>query len=161
MSTSTDERQLADKSTGLLRSRIGKSKDIPTHIDNEQVATILEEIHSRARKAASSDVLITLSQCSLFLSKALLQAGEEQPVVEVYRLSLEDFVSRKASRLNATFIQDFIRRSPHAAWNLRNNLLDITAQALNGYRQSQVFQLLHILTNQIASLVSTPSGQYC
>ncbi len=154
VSTSADERQLADKATGLLRSRIGKSKDLPAQIEKEQVTTVLEEIHSRARKAPTSDVLATLGQCSLYLTKALLHADEEQPVVKVYRDSLEDFVSRKASRLNTTFIQDFIRRYPHTAWKLRDSLTGVATKAVNGYRQSQVFQLLQTLAGQLSALVS-------
>lgn len=154
VSTSSDEKQLSDKATGLLRARIGKSKDLPSQVDTEQVTTVLEEIHSRARKAPTSDILTTLGQCSLYLTKALLHAGEEQPVVKVYRESLEDFVSRKASRLNTAFIQDFIKRHPHAAWNLRNDLTGVFGSSINGYRQAQLFQLLHAMSGQLSSLVS-------
>ncbi|KAK7689133.1 hypothetical protein QCA50_007824 [Cerrena zonata] len=151
--TSSDEKQLADKATGILRSRIGKSKEIPTGIDKEEALVILQEIHTRARKAPSSDVLTTLNQCSLFITRLLLHQSDAEPeVAKIYQESLNDFVTRKASRLNTTFLQDFIRRYAGVAWNLRTELIDVCKQAVNGYRQTQVFQLLHTLVNQVFSL---------
>ncbi|CAL1703687.1 unnamed protein product [Somion occarium] len=151
--TSSDEKQLADKTTGILRSRIGKSKEIPADVDKEQAIVVLQELHVRARKAPSSDVLATLNQCSLYLVKTLLNRGDaEQEVVKAYQESLKDFITRKASRLNTAFLQDFIRRYPGAAWNLRNNLIDVTKTAVNGYRQSQAFQLLQVLVNQLFAI---------
>lgn len=153
--TSSDEKQLADKATGILRSRIGKSKEIPANVEKEEVLVVLQEIHTRARKAPSSDILTTLNQCSLFITRlSLHQANAEPEVIKVYQESLTDFVTRKASRLNTSFLQDFIRRYAGVAWNLRTGLIDVSKQAVNGYRQTQVFQLLHTLVNQHFSLVS-------
>ncbi|KAI0691182.1 DNA polymerase phi-domain-containing protein [Cytidiella melzeri] len=143
-----DEKHLADKATGILRSRLGKSKDSPSSIDDDQLGGILLELHSRARKASSSDILITLGQCSIYISKALLHAQVQKPVLSAYRESLTDFVTRKASRLNTSFFQDFIRRHASAAWELRNSLLDLSEKAINGYRQNQVFQLVQVLLSQ-------------
>lgn len=153
--TSSDEKHLADKATGILRSRIGKSKEIPANVEKEEALVILQEIHTRARKAPSSDILATLNQCSLFIVKlSLHQLDAETEVAKVYRESLTDFVTRKASRLNTSFLLDFIRRYAGVAWNLRTDLTDFSKQAVNGYRQTQVFQLLHTLVNQYFSLVS-------
>lgn len=148
-STSPDERQLADKTTGILRSRLGKAKDIPSGIDEEQTVGIIKELHARARKASSSDVLSTLSQCSLFLSRTLLHAGAGEGVMEVYKESLVDFVTRKASRLNTGFLQDFVRRHPDTAWAMRDIFLSITGKAVNAYRQCQAFLLIHTLISQL------------
>ncbi|KAI0933631.1 hypothetical protein AcW1_005407 [Taiwanofungus camphoratus] len=143
----SDEKQLADKATGILRSRIGKSKEVPSYIDEEQAVQVLQQLHSLARKA-SSDVLMTLSQCSLYLCKALHHFGVTKPIQEVYRQSLVDFVSRKASKLNSSFFQDFIRRHADMAWDLREDILKTTSSAVNVYRQSQAFQLLQTLISQ-------------
>jgi DNA polymerase phi len=151
--TGSDERQLADKATGLLRNRLGKSKDLPSDIDSEETVTVLDELHRRARRARSSEVLATLSQCSLYLSKVMLQSKAEESVLRVYRASLVDFITRKASTLNATFFHDFIRRYPASGWSLRGDVIDASCQATNVYRQCQAFQLLHTIVNQIPALV--------
>lgn len=148
VSSGPDERQLAEKATGILRSRIAKSKDVPSEVDVEQATEILKEIHLRARKAASGDILITLSHCSLYITKCLLHAKATAPVLAAYRESLVDFVTRKASRLNTNFLQDFVRRYSEAAWGLRSDMLDAVKGAVNGYRQVQVFQLVHTLFAQ-------------
>ncbi|KDQ59553.1 hypothetical protein JAAARDRAFT_127225 [Jaapia argillacea MUCL 33604] len=148
----SDEKQLSDKASGILRSRIGKSKDIPSNFDNAQVIAILDDLHSRARKVHSPDALATISQCSLYLTRLLLGCGEEASVVSAYRHSLTDFVTRKNSHLNSKFIQDFIQRYPGVAWNLRSDLVDLSSRANNTYRQCQVFQLLQALLSQAPTL---------
>lgn len=151
----SDERQLADKATGLLRNRIGKTKDFPSDADLEEVSTILDEIHLRARKARSSELLNTLSQCSLYLSKILMLLDGEPKVLEVYQASLVDFVTRKASTLNGSFIQEALRRFPSIAWSLRTDIITVASQATNTYRQCQALQLLQVLTNQLPALVAS------
>jgi DNA polymerase phi len=151
--TGSDERQLSDKATGILRNRIGKSKDLPVDIDSEEAATILAELHVRARKTRSPEVLVTLSQCSLYLSKVMFHSKAEASVLRVYRISLMDFVTRKASTLNASFIQDFIRRYPAPGWFLRNDIVNASSNAANVYRKYQAFQLLHVIVNQMPTLV--------
>ncbi|PSS32180.1 hypothetical protein PHLCEN_2v2053 [Hermanssonia centrifuga] len=154
VSSGTDEKQLADKATGILRSRIGKSKDMPSTVEADQAGEILREVHLRARKALSADVLTTLSQCSLFLVRCLTHAKDDSTVVKAYRDSLVDFVTRKASRLNANFFQDFIKRHPAVAWGFRSDLLDVIGKAVNGYRRTQVFQLLQTLTAQLPTITN-------
>ncbi len=153
-SSGSDEKQLADKTKGILRARLGKAKDTPAEIDSEQAAEILREVHVRARKAVSPDLLVTLDQCSLFLVKCLLQAQAEAPVLDAYRASLREYITRKSSRLNNNFFQDFIRRHPSVAWELRTEFLEVVGDAVNGYRKTQVFHLLDILLQQTSSLVS-------
>jgi len=63
-----------------------------------------------------------------------------------------DFITRKASTLNATFVHDFIRRYPTLAWNLRNDIIDVSHNAANIYRQYQAFQLLCVIVNQMPAL---------
>ncbi|EMD34453.1 hypothetical protein CERSUDRAFT_55542 [Gelatoporia subvermispora B] len=156
LGTGRDEKQLSDKATGILRSRIGKSKDVPSNMDVEVAIEVLKELHSRARKAPSADVLSTLAQCTVFLARSLFHAAAQDQVLDIYRQSLADFVTRKASRLNSAFFQEFIRRHPDAAWALRSDLLDLTGKAVNVYRQCQAFSLLHTLITQVHPAVRTP-----
>src|ERR1700761_3918663 len=53
--TGSDERHLADKAKGIPRSRIAKSKDVPSDTDIEGVKTAMSELHSRARKLHSPE----------------------------------------------------------------------------------------------------------
>ncbi|KAF9815443.1 hypothetical protein IEO21_04614 [Rhodonia placenta] len=145
VSTGSDEKQLADKASGILRSRIGKSKEAPVNLDKERAKEVLEELHSRARKTPSSDVLATFAQCSVYLSRALHHEGEEEAVLAAYRASLADFVTRKASKLNTGFFLEFVRRHADIAWDLRDDLTSIAGKAVNPYRQCQAFQVLHTL----------------
>ena len=155
VSTGPDEKQLSDKATGILRNRIGKSKESPSGVSKEDAAKTLEELHILARKASTPDVLATLNQASLYLSKVLLHAEDIAPVLSAYQESLHDFVARKASKLNTAFFDDFVRRHPQAAWNMRDDLVKASSDALNGYRQAQVFHLVQTLINQLQALVSS------
>ncbi|KAM5542581.1 hypothetical protein V8D89_003542 [Ganoderma adspersum] len=152
VSTGPDEKQLSDKATGILRNRIGKSKESPSGVSKEDAAKTLEELHILARKASTPDVLATLNQASLYLSKVLLHAEDIAPVLSAYRESLHDFVARKASKLNTAFFDDFVRRHPQVAWNMRDDLVKASSDALNGYRQAQVFHLVQTLVNQLQAL---------
>ncbi|KAH0584348.1 hypothetical protein H2248_009888 [Termitomyces sp. 'cryptogamus'] len=150
--TGLDERQLSDKAKGILRSRITKSKDLPNNIDMELVLTIASDVHTRARKVHSSDMLATLSQCSLYLFRILAHSNSEKPLVQLYQESLADFLGRKNSALNSSFFQDFIRRHSASAWILRNDLLDLSGRAVNAYRQGQAYQLLETLMSQLSAM---------
>ncbi|KAH9842530.1 DNA polymerase phi-domain-containing protein [Rhodofomes roseus] len=150
--TGPDEKQLADKATGILRSRVGKAKELPSSVDKDEAAEVLQELHSRARKAPSADVLATLSACTMYVARALHHVGEDAPIVRAYQESLVDFVTRKASRLNTQFLQDFVRRQVAVAWALRDDLLDVTSKAVNAYRQCQVFLLIHALVKELPQL---------
>jgi len=151
--TGPDEKQLSDKAAGVLRSRIGKNKDFPAGVDPDVLGDALRAVHVRAKKARSTDVLTTLSQCSLFLSRALLHNDGRNVVVEVYRESLVDFVTRKGSSLNGAFLQDFVGRHPTEAWDLRTDIIGATSKAANAYRQCQAYQMLQALFSRLPAVV--------
>jgi DNA polymerase phi len=150
--TGADEKQLADKASGILRSRFGKSKEVPTGVDKEQTVTVLEEIHSRSRRASNQDVLATLSQCSLYLTRVLLGAAKDA-IIATYKKSLEDFATRKASSFNGNFFQDFAKRHPAQAWDLRSDAVELASRSVNAYRKCQVFQVVHVLLSQASTIV--------
>ncbi|EGO20980.1 hypothetical protein SERLADRAFT_452123 [Serpula lacrymans var. lacrymans S7.9] len=147
-----DERQLVDKTTGLLKSRFEKPKDVPSNANVEQVKTLLEELHQRARKTRSSDSLTTLSFCSLYLSKMLLQSNAEESIHHIYQQSFTDFITRKASHLNVNFFQDYARRYPLLGWKLKTYIIEVSGEATNIYRKCQAFQLLQVIVNQLPSI---------
>ncbi|TFK46446.1 hypothetical protein OE88DRAFT_1667862 [Heliocybe sulcata] len=154
---SKDEKHLSDKAGGILRSRIGKLKEVSPQIDIAETSKLLEELHTQARRARSADILASFSQCSVYLSRVLLQHGGEERVLAAYRESLMDYVARKTSSLNAQFFQDFIRHFPSSAWLLRNDLLEVTGKAVNVYRQCQAYLLLQGLLTQLTDLESRSS----
>ncbi|KAJ7489850.1 DNA polymerase phi-domain-containing protein [Mycena galericulata] len=146
--TSSDERHLTDKARGILRSRIVKSKEVPSNANIEEVKTTMSQLHVRARSMHSPELLMTLSQCSLYAAKILVEAGSEEAVLNLYRESLEDFTTRKNSALNSNFFLDAIRRFPSVMWTLRDDVLLLSSKSVNGYRRSQSLQLLQALVTR-------------
>lgn len=153
-STSTDEKQLADKTTGILRSRFGKPKDIVIIDDTAKAVDVLESLHQRARKAHSPDAVSVISLCSLFIVKSII-AKDEPAVLRVYKASLQDFVTRKASSLSTGFILDFIKRFASQAWSIRLSLIEVIPNSANGFRQAQVFSLIQSLLTALPNPVRT------
>lgn len=151
-STGVDERQLEDKAVGLVRSRLGRAKDVPTDVGQEWATSSLCDLHGRARKAKSPNMVSVLSVCALYIARVLMHVNQTEAVTSVYRGSLQDFVQRKNSSLNTAFFQDFIRRLPTAAWALRNDFVDLTEEAANVYRRCQAFHLVQILLGSVPTL---------
>ncbi|KAF9069832.1 DNA polymerase phi-domain-containing protein [Rhodocollybia butyracea] len=143
--TTSDEKQLSDKAQGIIRSRIGRSKEVAVSVSNEELNAIFETLHSRARTERTPEYLTILSDCCIYLSQVMLRSQMRDDVVSAYRQSLMDFISRKNSCLNVSFFQQFLRRSRTAAWDLRNELLQLPEKAVNTYRRLQVYQLIHDL----------------
>jgi len=153
--TFSDERQVSEKATGLLMSRIGKLKEVPSGVDVVKASGILNDLHNRARKVHSRDAVAIVSRCSLYVSRALLHVGADETVQMAYTTSLMDFTQRKASDLNGQFFCDFIKRFPRAAWGIRAALLAAPMDAVNDYRQGQAYMLLEtLLKDLIPQLVS-------
>ncbi|KAG6331293.1 hypothetical protein ID866_7798 [Astraeus odoratus] len=142
-----DEKQLSDKATGILKSRLAKSKDIPTKASHEDTETILREVHQRARKSHSENLSV-LSQSSLYLCRVLLNLNAEDAAIAIYQESIDDYISRKASQINYSFFQDFVRRFPTLGTRLRDSILAASSRAANTYRRCQAFQLLGVVLNQ-------------
>lgn len=151
--SSNDERQLSDKARGILNNRLSKLKDPLQNVDQEYAETILDELHTRARKANSSDALATLSHCSLFICRVLTNINDEAPVLRLYAKSIVDFMTRKASSLNIAFFKAFVTRYPALGWQIRNAILDTCTKAINTYRKCQAFQLLNVILTLAASMV--------
>ena len=153
--TFSDEKQVSEKATGLLMSRIGKLKEVPSAVDVAIASSILNDLHIRARKVHSRDAIAIVSRCSLHVSRALLHVGADKTVQAAYATSLVDFTERKTSDLNGQFFCDLIKRYPHVAWGMRAALLAAPMNAANTYRQGQAYMLLEtLLKNLLAHLVS-------
>ncbi|KAF8522098.1 DNA polymerase phi-domain-containing protein [Hysterangium stoloniferum] len=158
MGTGSDEKQLSDKATALLRTRFGKTKEVPTTVDLPEVKKTLTELHTIAQKSNSSDLRDTISACSLYLSRILLSDAiqESDAVSATYLASLCDFANRKSSHIQSSFLLEFVRRQPRCAWGLRGDLLELAQKAVNSYRKCQIFQFFQPLLNQVAN--TDPDG---
>lgn len=153
ISCGPDERQLSEKTTGILRARIGKLRDIPTGgFDKANVLEDLQSLHELARKM----VVPEASGCSIYLSRVL--QGSEQ-VLDIYRASVDDFVQRKNSKLAPALLKDFIVRQAGYTWGLREHIVGQCEPgvAVNVYRQMQVWGLVQAMLSQVLPLaVSYP-----
>lgn len=165
ITASPEESQLSEKATGILRSRIGKLKEYPEKDETIDIGFILEDLHSKAHHAPSGDILTTISQCCCYLVRVLNRNNTDGTVRLAYRQSLEDFVTRKASRLNSAFFQEFVRRCPEAAWDSKQDILEMSVSdnAVNAYRKCQILGLLNLVFNNIPTKVKEwiPCAQYC
>ncbi len=148
--TGTNERQLSDKAKGILTSRITKLKETPPSFDESYAIKALDDLHIHARKLHNPELIGVLSQCSLFLSKLLFHAKEEQAVLRTYQESLMDYATRKSCTLNARFLQDFIRRYPSYAWDLGDKIVHASSIAVNVFRKCQILHLLEVPIKQAA-----------
>jgi len=147
--TFSNDKQVSEKATGLLMSRIGRLKEIPSGIDIAKSSAILDDLHIRARKVRSRDAVAIISRCSLYVSRALLHVGADETVRMAYTASLVDFTERKASDLNGQFFSEFIKRYPRTAWSMRAALLSASTKAINSYRRGQAYILLETLLNHL------------
>jgi len=151
--SSKDEKQLSDKARGVLRSRFGKAKDVPTEVDLEQVLPVITNIHTLARKAPSTDLLSLFSSCSIYLAKIMVHLKAEDALVNIYRQTLIEFATKKNPGLNSQFLQDFIRRYPTQGWQLRKDLLEFTRKSKNAYRERKILVLLELMLSLLPSIV--------
>lgn len=149
----SDEKQLSDKTTGIIRSRFSKPRDVPRIGDTTAVSEILSSLHERARKSSSSKTVGLVSICSLFVVKAL--AGhDDQSIEEAYKDSVKNFITKKTSPLTPAFFLDFVRRNPTHGWKLQSHMLGSIKDAANGFRQSQAFAVIQTLYTSIQKPVS-------
>lgn len=147
------EKSVATKAANLLLRRFEKSEVVPVETSVESVAEILEEIHDLARKGQSKDIAKLCSQCSIAVAKSLAHAEHGDVVTKAYRKSLEDYMTRKSSRLPPSFINDFIARQPLQAWPLRDELIRYAqGEAVNSFHQEQAFAMLAALAKHLSSL---------
>ncbi|VDB99939.1 unnamed protein product [Peniophora sp. CBMAI 1063] len=150
--TSTpDEKQLIEKASGLLKSRIGKAKEAATGVDTTLASSVLENLHARARKVRGSDPLAILSACSLYVSRSLVHSGAESKVLSAYSASLADFAERKASDLNVKFFEEFVKRLSGTAWEMRESVLGEVGKGVNAFRKVQLWGLVLVLCNNLPS----------
>lgn len=158
--TTPTEADLASKASALLRSRIGKSKDVPSTVDLTHATALLTEIHETARKASSADYSALCSACSIFIARSIEATDPTSTAgTDAYRATLDEFMSRKSSLVHPSFLLDYIRRFPLVAWPLHADLVKYIApgKGVNAFRQTQAYGMLQVFSQHLAAIAKSPS----
>jgi len=172
MGSGADEKQLAQKTLGILKTRFNTPKILPrlepdskgAMLDTESLTKDFEQLHRIARKASLSQDGFSKSviTSAMYLAKVLAHAGMQGAVTAAYVASIDDFVTRKNSKICPAFITDFAQRSsPPLSWPLRDKILEACAvsKAINSYRQMATFKILGVFLSSVAQLVCSISSR--
>ena len=154
-SSGPSEGDLANKAAGILRSRIGKAKEVPSAAETDFASHVLTSVHEMARKAASADFSILCSSCSLFVARTLDASEASTSATNVYKATLTDFFTRKQSAAHPTLVLDYISRFPVQAWPLQAELCEYISPGatVNAYRQMQAYAMLQAFSRQLGTIV--------
>lgn len=167
---SPTEAHLTSKVTGILQSRMFKAKEPLEIVDRAEAIEVLNALHTEARVASSMQTAKLCSQAILFVSRALLHdrqaasssaAGQDlaEPIVAAYTTSLDDFMTKKSTKVRASLFSDLATRFPVVAWSLRNALVQYAkSDGANSYRQTQAFNILNDLISQLPALSKAGLG---
>lgn len=147
------EKDLSTKASLILRNRLGQAKEAPKSADPELSGSIMAEIHTLARKATTNEFSAICSACSLFLVRAL---DKSPKVVETYRSTLKDYMTRKSTELRPAFLLDYIKRHHVAAFPLSEDLIKCTTDSSvsQNYRRVQAYIMLTLFAQHLAEIAA-------
>ncbi|KAH7107409.1 DNA polymerase phi-domain-containing protein [Auriculariales sp. MPI-PUGE-AT-0066] len=148
--TGQDEKQLQEKTAGILRSRLSKTKELPRLQDLSEARDVFAQLHSHARRSRSGAVVGVISQCTVYIARVLVHNGDGTLVSQVYGESLKDYATRKASSLNAAFFLEFVKRLPQQAFGTGEALIDAMRKPHNFYRATQLFNVFQAVASQLS-----------
>ncbi|CAG8456897.1 4358_t:CDS:10 [Ambispora gerdemannii] len=158
LKTNSSSDQAANKANGLL---------------------ILKEVHQLAKKAASNVILGVCDNVSGYLVKTLVRYYENNPsskssknirssprrysgIVDIYRESLNDFMTRSKSRLNIEFFNELATRFPEISWLLINDLFEFTKhpeKVQNVFRLVQAYEMTSKFVKELIAKKSSDHDQ--
>ncbi|KAK9766822.1 DNA-directed DNA polymerase [Basidiobolus ranarum] len=146
----TANKQAGEKATNLLKNKLVKVKDHPKISDTANALETLEAVHQFARKAPNSTMMQLFSHCSLFLVRVIIGNEDKkstEKVVDIYKASLNDYMTRKSSNLQPAFFLDLLNRYPVIGWGLFKSLIELTKPSVSakGYREAQAYNMLSTL----------------
>ena len=166
MGSGPGEKQLAEKTIGILKTRFTTPKVLPcldpdskeVTLDTESLTNDFEQLHEIARRASLSQSGLSeiVTTSTIYLAKVLAHTGMQGTVTAAYVASLDDFVTRKHSKIWSAYISDFVRRSsPVLSWPLRDKILEACSvgKAINAYRQMASFEILSVFLSTVTQLV--------
>jgi DNA polymerase phi len=147
-----DEAILATKTAGIIRSRFDKPREVP-QVDVEQAKAILDEIHTFARRVSSNEVSGAASSCSLYVARCIHSSDAASTAVnDVYKATIDDWMTRNASAVRVPFLTDYIKRFAVQAWPLRAELLRHLDADTHPYRQTQIYDILAIFCSYLGTI---------
>ena len=152
---SPTEKDLSNKATSILRTRLSQAKDVPSTADSKTCSTILNEIHAFARRAPSIEFSQICSSCSVFVFRTLdASAPTSTAALDSYRATLTDYMSRKTSSVHPVFVNDLLKRYPVRAFPLTADLLRHAAgeDVKKLYNQTQAYSMLTFFSQQLNTL---------
>lgn len=144
--------QVANRASQILRQRLCKSKDLP-HGDNWNVDEVFRELndtHELLRTSQDAKLADLAAAVSHLYTKVLVRHGHVQEAVDVFKVTLDDFLERKSSPVRPAFLIEAIRRYPELGWGLRHAMLHgcRVFKAARAFRQVQAFNMLQVLLQQ-------------
>ncbi|KZO95720.1 hypothetical protein CALVIDRAFT_537706 [Calocera viscosa TUFC12733] len=148
--SSSDEAQLSNKATSVLKLRLGSAKDVPEPVTDALAAETLREVYDRMRRADPAPVVL---DCCTFLTKVLSKQGKEASpaVLDFYNDALKDFVMRRSACAPVALFSKLITSFPVCGWALRETILSlmVAQDAVNRFNQrKQLPELLALLLKQ-------------
>ena len=165
LNSSPTEVDLSNKAAGILRSRIGKAKHVPTPALT--TVGIFGQIHQLAQKAPTADFSGLCSVCSIYIFRSISSSSDkestsrQEQAIGVYGETLKDYLQRKSSLVHPPFISDFIRRFPVAAFPLFGQITESldTDKGVKVYRQVQAYGMVQVFSQQLGLIAnSLPLG---
>ncbi|KAJ1647426.1 DNA-directed DNA polymerase [Coemansia asiatica] len=159
-STTKDSRNrpIHDRACSIVSARRSK---LPTGFDTKEGLDLLTSIHERARRASDKHTLTVVSGVAMFMARAVVEndSSAESAVYDLYRASLSDFMTRKASQMISEFFTAPASRSQPARllpfWRLAVDAVTEYGhplKAVNVFRQVQAYVLAAGISSNVSRL---------
>jgi DNA polymerase phi len=154
-------RDVFGKSVNIVRNRLTRLRTWPAlpPSDVRIVEKIGLQVVSLAKKSPSNQVCGMIGEILTALVKIAVLSGEtpEKIVSQIYEPLVDDFMTKKASKIHGCIFEQMIKRYPHYGWALITMLLSraSTREVVNAFRQIQAYDLLIILLRGISKKSDT------
>ncbi|KAJ2591655.1 DNA-directed DNA polymerase [Coemansia sp. RSA 1722] len=103
-STTKDSRNkpIHDRAFSIASARRSK---LPVGFETKDGIDLLTSIHERARRASDKPTLMMMSNVAMYMARAVVEndPSAEPAIYDLYRASLTDFMTRKASQMISDF----------------------------------------------------------
>lgn len=139
---SPEEADLMKKATRVIKVSFGN--EYIDNLDAELAASTLKSVHATAKKVRAVDVPAIFNTCCRYLIRNLSHADQDQLVQDQYKVSMDDYFTRKHSKFPLPILEDFVKRSPICAWGLREHIAQCCKPSGSAkvFGQLQAFDLL-------------------
>eukprot|EP00977_Amphora_coffeiformis_P022203 scaffold10591_cov112-Amphora_coffeaeformis.AAC.1 len=149
-----EKRALLDRITSLLRQRLLKIKvasySWSPEADPKELALELAQIlFKQAKERNSKDQSSLVGTSLVFVTKALPELDEKVSVAkEIYSSAVEEWSSKRASRLEPKIFEDLIQQAPDLSGSiLPKPLANAAAGGKTPFLKTEAFRLLSLLFN--------------